>query len=251
MLTSFQRSLLGVIGAGALLIAVAIAAAEVARAAGATTVVVSGQNGPAPGVVTTGEGRVTLRPDIALLGVGVVAQASTAAEAQAQLAERMALVLERARGLGIAEDDLVTSGYSIHPTYSYDRGDAPRIVGYEASQHLSITYRDVDGVGAALDALVQGEGATNVSVAFGLEDPESAQAEARRLAVEDARAKAQAMASAAGVSLGRPISITESGGGGVPFRSVDMAPAAEQVGTEIPVGDLDIVIHVQVQFGIE
>ncbi|HUG56491.1 MAG TPA: SIMPL domain-containing protein [Candidatus Limnocylindrales bacterium] len=250
MLTPFQKSLLGVVGAGAFLIAVAIAAAGVARAAGATTVVVSGQNGPAPGVVTTGEGTVAVRPDIALLGVGVVAQAATAADAQAQLAQRMAVVIERAKQLGIADADLVTSGYSIHPMYAHDRGDSPRITGYQASQHLSLTYRDVDAVGAALDALVQNDGATNVSIAFGLDDPKAAQAEARRLAIEDARSKAGAMASAAGVSLGRPLSITESGGGGIPFRTLDQA-GAEQVGTQIPVGELDIVIHVQVQFGID
>jgi len=250
MLTPFQRSLLGFIGAGALLVAVAIAAASAARAAGGNTVYVSNNGGPPPGIVTSGHGTVKLRPDIAVLTVGVVAQAATAAEAQAQVAERIARVIEAAKRLGVADRDLVHSGYSIGPRYAYDRGDAPRIVGYEASQQLSITYRKIDEVGAALDALVQGDGATTLGIFFSLEDPKAAEAEARRLAVEDARSKAAAMARAAGVSLGRALSLTDGGGSGIPYRAMDLA-GAEKPGTQIPVGDLEIVIQVQVQFGIE
>ncbi len=116
MLTLFQKTLLGVVAGGALLIALVIAA----KGSTAAATVLPPQPVPQipPGIVMTGEGSVKTKPDIAILTAGVMVQASTAADAQTQAADRIARVLAKARQLGIAEKDIRTSGYSIQPQYA-------------------------------------------------------------------------------------------------------------------------------------
>ena len=251
MLTTFQKAVLATIAFSALLITVAISGRG--GAAATTLIMPPTTGGPAAGVVTTGDATVKVRPDIAIITVGVTAQAATAADAQSQAAERVARILERAKQLGIAEQDTKSAGYSIQPQYAYGPNQAPKITGYQATQQVVLTYRKVDQAGKALDTLVQNDGATNASLQFALENAKVAQADARTKAVADARAKAQAMADAAGVRLGAAISVSDqSPTGPIAYDSVKRldgmpAPAAQ---TQIPVSDLDIVIRVTVQFAI-
>lgn len=250
MLTTFQKAVLATVALSALLITVAIGG----RGAAATTLIMPpNTGGPAAGIVTTGDATIKIRPDIALITVGVTVQAATAADAQAQAAERVAKILARAKQLGVADADTKNGGYSIQPQYAYGPNQAPKITGYQATQQVVLTYRKVDDAGKALDALVQNDGATNASLQFALEDPKGAQADARKKAVADAKAKAQAMADAAGVRLGAAISVSDqSSGGGIALDSYKglagmPAPLAQ---TQIPVSELDIVIRVTVQFTI-
>ena len=252
MLSNFQRAVLATLGFGALLIAIAVAAKG--GAAASPNVIVQGNNaGPVAGILTTGDATVKIRPNLAVITVGVTTQAGTAADAQSQAAERVARILDRARALGIADKDTKSGGYSIQPQYAYAQGAAPRITGYQATQQIVLSYRKVDEAGKALDTLVQNEGATNATLQFSLEDPKAAQADARAKAISDARAKAQAMADAAGVKLGAALSVSDQSSAVGPYPAYDRtaavpAPAAAQ--TQIPVSDLDIVIHVTVQFSI-
>lgn len=254
MLTNFQKYVLATIAGGAVLLALAIAARGPALAATpAVTVVPSGGAAIPPGVVTVGEATVKVKPDIAILSVGATAQAATAASAQAQVAERIERMLAQARALGFADKDIATAGYSIAPLYAYDEGRAPTITGYQATQMLTLKLRAIGDAGKALDALVQNDGATNASVTFTLEDPKPAQAEARRLAVEEARAKAEAMARAAGVSLGTAIAISDTTPLAIPYaeKRYDLAAPVPAPATQLPVGELDVVVQVQVQFAIQ
>jgi uncharacterized protein YggE len=250
VLTTFQKAVLATLAFSALLITVAIGGRG---GAAATLVMPPSQGGPAPGIVTTGDATVKVRPDIAILNVGVTAQAATAAEAQSQAAQRVAKVLERAKQLGIADQDTKHGGYSIQPQYAYGPNQAPKITGFQATQQLVLVYRKVDDAGRALDALVQNDGATNASLQFALEDPKGAQADARKKAVADAKAKAQAMADAAGVRLGTAISVSDQSSGPGPMydavKRLEAMPAGAAQ-TQIPVADLDIVIRVTVQFAI-
>jgi uncharacterized protein YggE len=251
VLTTFQKAVLATIAFSALLITVAISGRG--GAAATTLIMPPTTGGPAAGVVTTGDATVKVRPDIAIITVGVTAQAATAADAQSQAAERVARILERAKQLGIADQDTKSAGYSIQPQYAYGPNQAPKITGYQATQQVVLTYRKVDQAGKALDTLVQNDGATNASLQFALENAKAAQADARAKAVADARAKAQAMADAAGVRLGAAISVSDqSPMGPIAYDSVKRleampAPAAQ---TQVPVSDLDIVIRVTVQFTI-
>jgi uncharacterized protein YggE len=250
VLTTFQKAVLATIALSALLITVAISG----RGGAAATLIMptTTGGGPVPGVVTTGDATVKVRPDIAIITVGVTTQAATASEAQSQAADRVARILERAKLLGVASTDTKSAGYSIQPQYAYGPNQAPKITGYQAAQQVVLTYRKVDDAGKALDALVQNDGATNASLQFALENAKAAQADARTQAIADARAKAQAMADAAGVRLGSALSVSDQSSSPIVYDSVkrlDAAPAPAAQ-TQIPVSDLDIVIRVTVQFAI-
>ena len=256
MITPFQKSVLATIAGSAVLLALVLAARGPAVAATLPAVVAPPNTGVAQGILTVGDATVKVKPDIALLGIGATAQADTAERAQALVAQRVDRILTQAKALGFADKDVKTVGYNIAPQYAYDQGKAPRITGYQATQMLQLTLRAVDRAGSALDKLVQNDGATNASVAFALDDPKASQAEARKLAVEDARSKADAMAQTAGVHLGRVLAITDSGSPmPVPYldsASKGMGPVAQPAPvTQVPTGELQVVVHVQVQFEIQ
>ncbi len=200
-----------------------------------------------PGVITNGDAIVSKTPDIAFLSVGVESLQPTATAAQRDLADKGAKLIARAKALGIADKDINTSGYSVSPNYTQPSGT---INGYRASEQLQLKWHDVNTIGKALDALVQEGGATQVGVGFGLADPKHAQAEARLLAIADARSRAQAMAGAAGVKLGSVLRVSDlSTSGGAPAYR-DFAPAAGSTATQVPVGELDIQVTVEVDFAI-
>ncbi|MDE3112559.1 MAG: SIMPL domain-containing protein [Chloroflexota bacterium] len=262
MLSTFQKAVLGTIAGAAVLIALVISAK------GSTTPVSlltqgpsalstpTGTGGVAPGLVTTGDGTAKVKPDAAIITVGAVAQAGTAADAQAQVAQRVDAILKRAKDLGIADKDTRNAGYSIQPQYAYAQGQAPRITGYQATQQVALTYRNVDNAGKALDALVQGDVAANtVSIVLTLDDPKQAQADARTQAIQDARAKADAMAKTAGITLGRIVAISDLSAS-APSKSLygpiaAPMPAGRDVASQVPTGDLDVEVRVQVQFEIQ
>jgi uncharacterized protein YggE len=209
----------------------------------------SSTSAPQAGVITSGDATVSKRPDIAFLSVGVQSQQSTAAAAQTDLANKAAKLISRAKSLGVADKDISTSGYSVNPNYVQAEAT---INGYFASESLQIKWHNVDTVGKALDALVQQGGATQVGVGFGLADPKAAQAEARTLAIADARSRANAMASAAGVRLGPVVLVSDlyTYGGGPVYRNLAGAAAAAPSATQVPVGQLDIQVTVEVDFAI-
>ena len=201
-----------------------------------------------PGVITSGDATVTKRPDIAFISVGVEAQASSATQAQRDLATLANKLIAKAKSLGIPDNEINTGGYNVGPIYSPD-GRAT-ITGYQAGESLNLKWHNVDNVGTALDGLVQQGGATRISVSFGLNDTKAAQAEARVLAIGDARSRASAMAKAAGVQLGQVLRITDQ----TTYSRPPMyayAPAAGAVDqTQVPVGTMDIQVQVEVDFAI-
>jgi len=172
---------------------------------------VAAADGPTPGITVSGIGRVTLKPDLATLSVGVQVQAASASKAQSQASSAMNAVIDAVKALGIAGDDLTTQWVSLDPVYDYNvNGTQPKVIGYRASQNLSVKVRDIAKTGDVIDAAV-GAGANQVSgITFSVADPAAATAQARTAAVADAKARAQALASAAGVSLGAPTTITET-----------------------------------------
>lgn len=198
------------------------------------------------GVFTSGDASVSKAPDTAFLYAGVESQQATASAAQSDLASKAAKLIARVKALGVADKDLNTSGYAVSPTYA---PNGQVVTGYRASEQLQITWHDVSSVGKALDAIVQEGGATNVGASFGLADPKVAQAEARNLAIADARSRAQAMASAAGVRLGAVIRVSDLTSSGLPSARFDVGAAAPAA-TQLPVGELTVAVTVEVDFAI-
>ena len=199
-----------------------------------------------PGVITSGSGLVSKRPDLAVVWVGVDSKQTTASAAQQDLANKAGKLIARAKALGIADKDINTSGYWVGPNYVQNN----TIDGYRASEQLVLKWHNVDTIGKTLDALVQEGGATQISVSFTLADPKAAQAEARTAAIGDARSRAQAMAGAAGVKLGKVLRITDLTYSGLSSGNYDVKAAAPAA-TQVPVGQLDVQVSVEVDFAID
>ncbi len=209
---------------------------------------------PAAGTVldVTAEGRTTRVPDLATIRAGTVTQGATAAQAMTDNAAAMARVLAAVRKAGVAPRDLATATVQLQPQYRYVENQAPVVTGYQATNSVSIRFRDIARSGAILDALV-GVGANQIdgpSLSVGA--PDAALDEARTDAVKRARARADLYARAAGLRVVRMISIAEAGqdAGGpdrppVLFARMAKADAAP---TEIAPGEKDITATVQVRF---
>ncbi|MEQ9143716.1 MAG: SIMPL domain-containing protein [Parvibaculaceae bacterium] len=166
-------------------------------------------------ITVSGRGEISVRPDIAYVETGVVSEAKTAVDALTANTQAMQAVFRGLKEMGIAENDIRTSQFSVSATYTRpERGEAARISGYQASNIVTVTIRDLDRVGEALDRLV-GLGSNQLrGIRFAVEKPEPLLEAARADAVKDALRKAKIYIGAAGVALGPILSINENGGGG-------------------------------------
>lgn len=195
------------------------------------------------------EGSTTRVPDLAMVQAGVVTQAPTAVQAMQANSARMASAIAALRGSGIAERDLQTAVVSLNPIYRNDDNKPPVITGYQASNLLTVRFRDVAKSGAILDTLVR-QGANNISGPnLTLEQPEPALDEARTDAVRKARSRAELYARAAGLRVDRILSISETGAsvpeaGYASLQRVSLAAADTQV---LP-GERKVTINVSVRF---
>ena len=117
-------------------------------------------------------------------------------------------IIAAVKALGVADADIQTTNLSLYPQYG--NGSTPKVVGYQISEQVEITVRDLDKAGDIVDAATA-KGATDVNgISFEFADPVKAQNDARADAVQAARVSAQAMAGAGNVSLGTVISITDA-----------------------------------------
>ncbi len=169
---------------------------------------------PPPTISVTGEGRVEAAPDMATVALGVQTDALTAAAAMAENSAKLAAVIDRLKAAGIEPRDIQTSGLSLGPRYDYSQQDGtpPKLVGYSASNMVTVRVRALDSVGGVLDGVVSGGANTLNGLSFGMADDRPLMDAARKEAVADAAAKAALYAEAAGVKLGRVMSIAEAGG---------------------------------------
>lgn len=208
---------------------------------------------PAQGTVldVSTEGRTTRVPDVATIRAGVVSQAPTAAAALADNAQRMTRVIAALKRAGVAPRDLATSNVGLSPQYRYTEGQAPAITGYQATNTVSIRFREVARAGGVLDALVA-QGANQIDGPnLSIDKPEAALDEARTDAVKKARARADLYAAAAGLKVVRVISIAETGqDAGAPGpQPVFLARAmASDAKTEIAPGEKDVTVTLSVRF---
>ena len=153
------------------------------------------------------------RPDIVTVGAGVSTDAPTAVAAMQQNAKAMDGVIARIRALGIAKDDVQTAGINLNAQYDYDQRQQKQVFrGYRASNTVNITLRDVNKAGPVLDALVAA-GATDLNGPnFAIDNDKPAKDQARKAAMETARAQALDYARMAGYSDIRLLEINETVG---------------------------------------
>ncbi|HYZ25390.1 MAG TPA: SIMPL domain-containing protein [Geminicoccaceae bacterium] len=205
-------------------------------------------------LVVSGAGEASARPDTAVILAGVVVQADTAGAALADNTRAMNAVLEQLRASGLAEEDIQTSQFSVMPLYEQRRPDPetiepPRIIGYQVSNQVTARVRDLDRLGAVLDALVSAGANSIDGPSFEIADPEPLLEQARDAAVADALAKAKRYAAAAGVKLGKIVSI-EEGGSYAPPRPMMRAEAMDSA-VPIAPGQTELSAAVAITFVIE
>ncbi|HEY2915602.1 MAG TPA: SIMPL domain-containing protein [Candidatus Limnocylindrales bacterium] len=203
-------------------------------------------------ISVTGTGKVTLSPDTADLRLGVLVTAASVKDARNQAADAMSRVIAALKGLGISDADIKTSWVSLQPTYDYQSGaNPPHITGYQFSNSVAVTLHDLAKVGDAIDAALAA-GATSLDgVSFRVADEAGAEAQAREAAMTEARAKAQTLASAAGVSISGVASISETMAP-VPYPIAYGGAAAPADGKSVPTpvqpGTTDVSVTIAVVY---
>ena len=201
------------------------------------------------------EGKTARTPDLAVFNAGVTSQGKTAGEALSANSGDMNRVIAALKRAGIADKDIQTSQISLNPVYGQPVvtpngvvSQEARIIGYQATNTVSIRSRDIKNFGKVLDALVAA-GANQISgPSFQLADPALANDEARISAVKAARARAELYARAAGLRVVRIVSISESGGYSPPQPMYARAMKAESDSTPISAGEVEAAVTVTMQF---
>ena len=235
-------------------------ALALALAAIAAPTMVSAQSTPVASPVIAGTrldisatGEVTRVPDIAIISAGVMTRAPTAVAALSDNAARMERVRAALKRAGIADRDIQTSNVSLNPDYRYVENQPPQLTGYNASNTVSVRFRDIKATGRILDALVA-EGANQINgPSLTIDKPEAALDEARTKAIANGRARAELYARALGMRVVRLLSVSESsgyGGGPVPMvMRMDSAQAAAK--TEITPGEQQLSVSVSMSFELQ
>lgn len=202
----------------------------------------------------SGRGSVVAKPDIAIIDITILTEANTSKAAQDDNSRKSQEVVSYLEDQGIKDKDIKTSGYNINPRYTYPRGGAPVITGYQVRQSINVKIRDLDSVGGILEGVVSA-GANQVSgVNLTIDDQGALQEEARAKAIADAKEKAQSLEKQLGISLGRIINFSEGNRGGTPvFRTLEASAASADgvIEPSIPIGENEIVSNVTLTWQIK
>ena len=221
---------------------------------GPTTIGTVDLNSQQEGIWVSGEGKVTVTPDIATLGLGIEAQAETVAEAQSQATEAMDGVMTALTDSGVDEKDIQTQYFSIDQVTRWDKeGEEEIVVGYRVTNMVTAKIREIDKVGSIIDTVAAAGGDfTRInSISFSVDDPSPYYEEARQKAVADARAKAEQLAELAGVRLGKPTYISEWASYPVYPRAIyEAAAPVPAPPTPISPGEMELTLTVQVAYAI-
>jgi hypothetical protein len=201
-------------------------------------------------ISVTGEAQISVAPDIAFVDAGVATDAKTAREASEANNTAMTRVFAALKAANIDARDIQTSRLSLQPQYAPNRSGPSPVVGYRASNRVTVRIHDVSKVAGVIDTLV-GAGANDIgNVAFEVSQASKLLDDAREKAVADARRKAEIYARAAGVTLGAPLSISEGGAPEPLFRAKMAAPMAAAP-TPIAQGEETLSISVSVTWAIK
>lgn len=206
-------------------------------------------------ISVTGTGRVIISPDVADLRLGVQATRPTVKAARQVAAESMTKVVAALKALGIADKDIQTSTLYLQPVYDYTNNtNPPKITGYQLSNSVSVTIRDLDKVGDAIDDSLAAGATTMDGVTFRVDDPAKALSQAREAAMTQAKASADTLAKSAGVTIAGVASISESGGTmptPIPYAertAGGLAAPDKAVSTPIEAGTNEVTVTVAVSY---
>ncbi len=210
-------------------------------------------------ISVSGEGKVSGKPDIAMLNLGVqTGRQSTSKQANDLLAKNMTAVIDAIKKAGVDEKDIATQYVSLEPVYNYTTG-TQTITGYQATQSLQVKVRDLDKASDVLAAATAAGANQSGGVQFTIDDPETLRAQARTEAIAQAKTKAEALAKQLGMKLGKIRGFNEDGNGayppmpyatrmGVGGAAMDMA--ANQA-IPLPAGEQDVVVNVSIMYELQ
>ncbi len=198
-------------------------------------------------ISVTGSGTAYGKPDTAIAQVGVQTRNADAGKAVDENTTKMNALMAALKELGIEEKDIQTSNFSVYTNQKYDNEGQPTDVEYVADNTVTITVRDISKIGDVLGQAV-GAGANNIyGISFTVSDQSALEADARAKAMADAKARADQLAQAAGVTLDKPMTITEFTSGPIPYpvdvRAMDVAA---QGGSAVPVSGGQVQVQLQV-----
>jgi uncharacterized protein len=212
-----------------------------------------------------GEGEVFAKPDIGSFSFSVLAEGKDASEAQTKSAESINAIVAYLKEAGVEERDIKTNNYYLNPKYDYNQVPCyatycpvsePKLVGYEVSQTVQVKVRDLTKSGDLISG-VGTKGATNMSnLEFTIDDESALKAEARALAIADAKEQAEKLAKDLGVEIVRMTGFYEEAGGGYPMPMYegmggDMAMNAKAIAPSMPTGENTITSVVSISYEIK
>ena len=199
-------------------------------------------------ITVIGTGEVKGTPDQATIQLGVQSQAQTSSAALADNNTKMEALLAKLKELGVADKDIQTSNFSISPTYG---DDGQTVTGYQVNNSASVVIRNIATTGELLDSVVAAGSNSIYGISFGIGDTKMLQGQARNAAITDAKAQAQAMAQAAGGSVGQILSISETiGSVPQPFMVQSEAMMADAKAVPDAQGEQAVSAQVQVTYDL-
>ncbi len=203
-------------------------------------------------ISVTGHGEVQAEPDMASIQTGVTSEADTARAALDANTQAMQKVLDGLKEMGIAKKDLQTSQFSIYPVYRNDKttDNAPKVIGYRVTNQLAVIVRDLTKLGDILDKTVSLGSNRMSGIRFSIDDTAKLEDEARKAAVKDALHKAKLLAGASGVSVGRILTIQESGSS-MPSPVYMKADMMEARASSVPIAAGEQTVSANVSMTIE
>ena len=211
-------------------------------------------------MTVSAEGKVKSEPDTATVNIGVLTQAATTEDAQKENSAKTNKIIDFVKSQGIPSEDISTSSYNIYPNYDYANGKNT-VTGYQVNQSITVEIKEINGknkekLGTVLSG-VTANGANQVNgVSLSFDDPDGLRQKAREQAIVKAKQKAQELAKASGITLGRVVNVSEAGTSGGPIAYADSysgaAPTLEKsVSPNIEPGQQDITATMTVTFEVK
>lgn len=206
-------------------------------------------------ISVTGTGRSSVTPDRVTFSVGVQTISATVDDAVNENNRKVAAVIAALKAAGAKEAEIRTSNFAIWPQQDYQQGKLPQILGYQVSNNITVRRDKIGDAGRLLQTAVNAGVNTSSGLQFEVSDPAKGRDEGLRAAFTDARAKAALLASAAGRTLGRAVTIAEGAQVAPPHYPRQMAMRAEAgaVTNDVPVesGTQENVYTVSAVFEIQ
>ncbi|MBQ4671893.1 DUF541 domain-containing protein [Aeromonas dhakensis] len=210
----------------------------------------------APHLVVSGYAEQKAEPDMLTLNVSVTALEKQGIKAKQQVDGKVAAFFGQLEGLGIKRTDVEAGNLVISPEYQYPQNKKPELVGYRAQRQLAVKLYQLDKLSELMDTALKA-GLESVSqIEYGLKAPQAMKEQARLGAVEDARSKAESLAKAFGMKLGKVYSVEYRNNTPMPIysralKAAAMSPAADMMENSYQQQQISITDNVEAVFLLE